>query len=84
MAPLILRELIDGHGPGRDILLEAGASVDARNARGETPLVVVSGRWDEGLAGIYRFLGNASGRVFDPEELRKARARMTSRLKEER
>ena len=67
-----------------DILLEAGASVDARNARGETPLVVVSGRWDEGLAGIYRFLGNASGRVFDPEELRKARARMTSRLKEER
>jgi hypothetical protein len=38
------------------LLIEAGAEIDAKNDRGDTPLDAAAGEWSEELKGIIEFL----------------------------
>lgn len=63
-------------------LLEKGASLSQKNSRGETPVDVVSGDWDDGLAGLYTGIGNATNLKVDLDRLRQERPKIAKLLRE--
>jgi len=62
-------------------LLEKGCSPTRKNRRGESPIDVVSGEWDEGLAGFYKGLGQATGIEVDVEDMQKQRPKIAELLR---
>lgn len=64
------------------LLLENRASTSVKNGRGETPVQVVSGDWNNGLARFYSGLATAVGIKLDLERIRKQRPEMVKLLKE--
>ncbi|NNE91353.1 MAG: ankyrin repeat domain-containing protein, partial [Verrucomicrobiales bacterium] len=64
------------------LLLQRGASIDTENGRGETPIDIVSGEWDDSLAGIYRYFNQAGNLKLDMEAIQKSRSEMARLLKE--
>ncbi len=62
-------------------LLERGASTEKKNDRGETPVDVVSGEWDEGLAGFYRYLDEVGSLDLDLERIRRVRPQIAEQLR---
>ena len=54
-------------------LLNKGASPSQKNNRGESAIDIVSGEWDDGLAGLYTGIGNATGIDIDLEQLKEDR-----------
>ena len=65
-----------------ELLLEHGASVETKNDRQLTPVDVVSGDWDDRLAGFYQSIADSSGLEIDLDQMRKDRKRMTKLLTE--
>ena len=63
-----------------NLLLARGASTSKRNHLRQTPKDVVSGEWNEGTAGFYRAIGEATGRSFDLERIRETRPRIAKLL----
>ncbi len=64
------------------LLLERGASVDKKNGRGETPIDIVSGKWDDTLAGIYRYFDKAGNLELDMKAIQERRPEMEKLLRE--
>ena len=64
------------------LLLASGASPDAKNGKGETPLGNLSAPWSEELAGVYNFIGNLIGEELDLERIRGTRPEVLKLLKE--
>ena len=62
-------------------LLANGASVDAKNRKGETPIGNLSEPWSDELAGLYRFVGNLIGEELDLDRIRKTRPEVLKLLK---
>lgn len=62
------------------LLLAKGADPFAKNKRGETPLAVVSGEWNEGLKLVYKFIGGLTQREFDLERIQRDRVRVRELL----
>ena len=63
------------------LFLAKGASTTQRNNRRETPIDSVSGKWDEGLAGFYRGLNNATANKVDLEKIQKLRPQLAKQLR---
>ena len=64
-----------------ELLLDRGASTETKNARGETPIDVVSGEWSEPLAGFYRVLDGAGSLSLDLDTIRKSRPEIATLLR---
>ena len=64
------------------MLLEKGALVSRKNERGETPIDVVSGEWNDGLAGFYTGIGSSLGLKLDLESIRQERPQIAKMLRE--
>jgi YVTN family beta-propeller protein len=65
-------------------LLERGASLNHKNDRGETATDIVSGEWNDGLAGFYRSIGDATGIEVDLDRLEQERPKIAQSLREQR
>jgi ankyrin repeat protein len=63
------------------LLLAKGGRATTRNEKRETPIDVVSGEWNDGLAGFYAVLNNLTSNKVDLEEIRKVRPRVAKLLK---
>ena len=64
------------------LLLSKGAKASVRNKKGESSIDTVSGEWNDGMAGFYRFLNGLTSNKIDLQEIRKARPRMLKLLKD--
>jgi ankyrin repeat protein len=64
------------------LLLSKGAKTSVRNKKGESSIDAVSGEWNDGMAGLYRFLNGLTQNKVDLQEIRKARPRMLKLLKD--
>ncbi len=64
------------------LLLEKGASVTNKNNRGESPVDVVSGTWDDGLAGLYKSIAEAANIEFDLQKIQSERPKIAQLLKQ--
>ncbi|MEO2014553.1 MAG: ankyrin repeat domain-containing protein [Fuerstiella sp.] len=64
------------------LLIENGAPVLMKNSRGETAVDVVSGDWDDGLAGFYTGIGDSVGIELDLESIQQQRPEIAKLLKE--
>ena len=64
------------------LLLSKGAKANVRNKKGESSIDAVSGEWNDGMAGFYRFLNGLTSNKVDLQEIRKARPRMLKLLKD--
>lgn len=62
-------------------MLSHGADIDRKNSNGQRPLDVVSGPLDDGLFGFYRAIGRSQGLVYNRDDLRAARQRNATRLR---
>jgi ankyrin repeat protein len=51
------------------LLLDKGASLTAKNNKGETPVDVVSGKWDQGLADFYTAIGTGINQKLDLKQI---------------
>jgi hypothetical protein len=65
------------------LLLKNGASVHAKNGRGETPLDVVSAGWSPQMEGIYRSVGDLIGIELDLERIKQVRPKIAELLREQ-
>ena len=65
------------------LLLSKGAKAGVRNKKGESSIDAVSGEWNDGMAGLYRFLNGLTSNKVDLQEIRKARPRMLKLLQHE-
>ncbi len=65
-----------------ELLLEHGAPADVKNGRGETPLDVVSVDWGPALEQNYRTIGDLIGIELDLTQIKQARPRIATRLRE--
>lgn len=63
-------------------LLQNGASLTHKNNRGDTPIDVVSGDWNDGLATLYKGIGDATGIEVDLDRLKEARPGIAKLLRE--
>lgn len=63
-----------------ELLLAKGASVTKKNRRNESALNVVSGAWNQQMAGFYQGLSNEAGLGLDLEEIRENRPKMVRLL----
>lgn len=63
-------------------LLLNGASLSHKNTRGDTALDVVSGDWNDGLAALYKGIGDATGIEVDLDRLKQARPGIAKLLRE--
>lgn len=63
-------------------LLKNGASLTHKNNRGDTAIDVVSGDWNDGLAALYKGIGDATGVEVDLDQLKQDRPRIAMRLQE--
>lgn len=63
-------------------LLKNGASLTHKNNRGDTALDVVSGDWNDGLAALYKGIGDATGIEVDLDRLKEARPGIAKLLRE--
>ena len=66
------------------LLLEKGASRNSKNNRGKTPVDVVSGKWNEGLARIYRSSDKSGDLELDLDRIKKSRPKIAALLRERR
>ena len=64
------------------LLLSKGAKAGVRNKKGESSIDAVSGEWNDGVAGLYRFLNGLTSNKVDLQEIRKARPRMLKLLQD--
>ena len=64
------------------LLLSKGAKAGVRNKKGESSIDAVSGEWNDGMAGLYRFLNGLTSNKVDLQEIRKARPRMLKLLQD--
>jgi ankyrin repeat protein len=64
------------------LLLSKGAKASVRNKKGESSIDTVSGEWNDGMVGLYRFLNGLTSNKVDLQEIRKARPRMLKLLKD--
>lgn len=64
------------------LLLEKGASRNSKNNRGKTPVDVVSGKWNEGLARIYRSADKSGDLGLDLDQIRKTRPKIATLLRD--
>jgi hypothetical protein len=64
------------------LLLSKGAKTSVRNKKGESSIDTVSGEWNDGMVGLYRFLNGLTSNKVDLQEIRKARPRMLKLLKD--
>ena len=64
------------------LLLSKGAKTSVRNKKGESSIDTVSGEWNDGMVGLYRFLNGLTSNKVDQQEIRKARPRMLKLLKD--
>jgi DNA-binding beta-propeller fold protein YncE len=64
------------------LLLSKGAKTSVRNKKGESSIDAVSGEWNDGMAGLYRFLNGLTSNKVDLQEIRKARPRMLKLLQD--
>ena len=64
------------------LLLSKGAKASVRNKKGESSIDTVSGEWNDGMVGFYRFLNGLTSNKVDLQEIRKARPRMLKLLKD--
>ena len=64
------------------LLLEKGASPLTKNKRGETAAGVVSGEWNEELAGFYTGIGNAVGLKVDLIRIERDRPQIAKLIRE--
>ncbi len=64
------------------LLLSKGAKASVRNKKGESSIDAVSGEWNDGVAGLYRFLNGLTSNKVDLQEIRKARPRMLKLLQD--
>ena len=64
------------------LLLSKGAKTSLRNKKGESSIDTVSGEWNDGMVGLYRFLNGLTSNKVDLQEIRKARPRMLKLLKD--
>jgi ankyrin repeat protein len=64
-----------------ELLLKHGASVRAKNARGETPLELVSADWSPELENVYTSIANMIGMEIDLPRIREARPRVAKLLR---
>ncbi len=71
-----------GHTEIVKMLLKNGARVHTKNAKGETPLDVVSGDWSRELAGTYQFIGDLLNLELDVKRIREARPVIAKLLQE--
>ncbi len=53
-----------------------------KNDRGESPIDVVSGKWDDGLAKSYKAIGNGIDEELDLEHIQEERGRIAALLRE--
>ena len=60
------------------LLLSKGAKAGVRNKKGESSIDAVSGEWNDGVAGLYRFLNGLTSNKVDLQEIRKARPACSS------
>ena len=63
-------------------LLEKGASPTQKNHRGETAIDVVSGDWNDDLAGLYMGIGDATGTKVDLDQIKQERPKIAKLLRE--
>ena len=63
-------------------LLKNGASLTHKNNRGDTAIDVVSGDWNDGLAALYKGIGDATGIEVDLDRLKQARPGIAKLLRE--
>lgn len=64
------------------LFLAKGASTTPRNNNRDTPIDSVTGKWDEGLAGFYRSLNNATANKVDLKKIQKLRPQLATLLRE--
>jgi hypothetical protein len=64
-------------------LLDKEASLNHKNNRGETAIDVVSGEWNQGLARLYKSIGEATGIQVDLARLKQERPRISMSLREQ-
>ncbi|MBT4666687.1 MAG: ankyrin repeat domain-containing protein, partial [Opitutae bacterium] len=64
------------------LLLSKGAKTSVRNKKGESSIDTVSGEWNDGMVGLYRFLNGLTSNKVDLQEIRKARPRMLKLLQD--
>ena len=64
------------------LLLERGASTSKRNHRKETPIDVVSGSWNEGLADVYRYFDKSADLDLDMKAIEQDRPKIARLLRE--
>lgn len=64
------------------LLLEKGADTTKKNDRTETPLDVVSGAWNQGLADFYTGLASATNMKIDLKQVERARPKMVAWIRE--
>ena len=65
-----------------DLLLKNGASVSAKNRRGQTPIDVVSSPWSRRLADAYESIADRSGLKLDLDRIERNRTRIAKKLRD--
>ena len=68
------------HG-NRKTYLEKGASVITKNRRGESPIDVVSGTWNDGLQRFYQSISDGSNLGLDMEKIKSTRPQILKILR---
>ena len=63
-------------------LLKNGASLTHKNNRGDTAIDVVSGDWNDGLAALYKGIGDATGIEVDRDRLKQVRPAIAKLLRQ--
>jgi len=63
-------------------LLKNSASLTHKNTRGDTAITVVSGDWNDGLAALYKGIGDATGIEVDLDRLKQERQKIAKLLRE--
>jgi hypothetical protein len=63
-----------------ELLLERGASIQQKNNSGETAISVVSGEWNDGLSGFYKFISDSANLDLDLNEIESLRPKMAKLL----
>ncbi len=64
------------------LLLDHSGSITQKNNRGETPINVVSGEWNDGLAGFYKAIADAVGIKVELKHIERERPRIAQILRE--
>ena len=71
-----------GHPDTVTLLLEYGAEVNAKNARGGTPLDNVADEWTDELQGVYRMIAGMFQLELDLERIKAARPVVAEMLRD--